>query len=199
MLLVRASLIALAAALAAPNAFAQDPKPTGDKTAQKQRAATKKKAKDPGPEASFPGFEMLPDGGSRVFVDITRKVEVVEHVSPGLVTYTLKGVHVPSSNDQNALETYYYNTPVVRAKLRKAKKETDLFIQLRGDAQPTFRIVDMRSGAVRLEVDFKPGSFAASEKDPPPATVVDRDKPRTKKKGGGQNAPSPPPAKGPKP
>lgn len=199
MRIVRASFVALAALLVAPSLLAEDAKPPADRGAA--RARGKRKTKDAGPEASFPGFQMLPAGGSRVFVDVSRKVEVTEHVSPGLVTYALKGVHLDSGNDQNPLETYYYNTPVVRARLKRVKvkkdNEVDLVIQTRGDAQPTFRVVEQKGGSMRLEVDFPAGTFA-TDKDPPPPPVTDK-KIKLRKTAATAQSAGTPKVKGPKP
>src|SRR5687768_50842 len=47
-----------------------------------------------GPLATFPGFEQLPDGGSRLFVHLTQAVPVEERRATGSVTYVLKGAHL---------------------------------------------------------------------------------------------------------
>ena len=184
------SLVVIASLLASPLALAQEKAAGADAKAPAAPAwkAKKKKAtKDPGPIAHFPGFEMLPDGGSRVFVDVTKKIEVTEQIAAGTVTYVLKDTNVESYNDLHALETYYHPTPVIRVRLRRVKKETSLHIALRGDVKPTYRIVEQRDGGVRLEVDFPPGA-AGKDGDPippdAPATPATspRNVPKVKKK-----------------
>jgi hypothetical protein len=176
-------------------ARAEDPKPGAPAakaaTAPQPRRAARakgKKDKESLGVAQFPGFQMLPDGSSRVFVDISRKVDVTEHVAAGFVTYELKDSRIEATNDLNPIETYYFNTPVIRARLRRDKKDKDLslVISLRGEAKPTYRVNEMRDGSVRLEVDFPPGNYVTAGRDiePPPADRgPSKDQKDDKKKG----------------
>ena len=52
-----------------------------------------------GPLATFPGFEQLPDGGSRLFVQLSQTVAVEERRAQGSVTYVLRGAHLRVNND----------------------------------------------------------------------------------------------------
>lgn len=153
--------------LAAPTAFAEEgakPKMGPARLGAKKIA----KAKDPGTIARFPGFEAKDDGGSRIFVDLSRSAVVTDHASGLFLTYSLGDVHIEAGNDRNALETYFHNTPVLRARLRRHKKETVLEIVLRAESTATHRVVETKTG-FRLEVDFPAGKFAAQrDRDTPP-------------------------------
>ena len=168
MRITRLATLLLAAALGLavlPTAAHADPK--DKKTAAQKR---KKKEKDPGTIARFPGFETKDDGGSRIFVDVSRSIQVQEHSSGLFLTFNMGDVHIEAGNDKNALETYFHNTPVLRARLKRHKKDTVLEIQLRADAKATSRVVETKQGTFRLEVDFAAGSFAGSkDRDRPPA------------------------------
>jgi hypothetical protein len=117
--------------------------------------------------ATYPGFQMRDDGGSRVFVNLTKSVDVEEHKAAGVVTYLLKGARVVHRNNENALVTVLFNTPVTRAKLTDAPghKGILLVIDLRGDASPTYKL-DTADGATRLIVDFPQGQYLDENGEP---------------------------------
>ena len=58
------------------------------------------------PIATLPGFEMLADGASRFFVQLTKTVEVEETRTNNRLTYRLKGARVAHMNNENALAWY---------------------------------------------------------------------------------------------
>jgi hypothetical protein len=115
------------------------------------------------PVATLPGFEMLPDGGSRVFVEVTRKVEVEERRTARVLTYVLKGARVVLRNNENALVTVHFNTPVTEARLLPRGNDLVLTIDLRADAAPSFRVIGEGAGATTLQIDFAKGSFLPSD------------------------------------
>jgi hypothetical protein len=115
--------------------------------------------------ATYPGFTMRDDGGSRVFVQLTRPVTVEEHRAAGEITYLLKGAHVTERNNENALVTVHFNTPVSRARLRPVGGGLALTIELRGAAQPTYK-VEGADGGSRLVIDFPEGHFLDESGEP---------------------------------
>ncbi len=145
----------LGLSLAAPAASAEEAKPRPKIAAAKKIA----KAKETGPTARFPGFESLDGGGSRIFVELSKPVSVSEQASDLILTYSLGDVRIETGNDKNALETYFLETPVLRARLRRHKKDTVLEIVLRAQATAKHRVVET-SGGARLEVDFPPGKYS---------------------------------------
>lgn len=108
---------------------------------------------------TYPGFRLLPEGKSRVFVELTRAVAIDERRSRGTVTYTLRGANVPVRNNRNPLITTHFVTPVARARLVPTAADVDLVIELRGDVAPTHQVVSSEGGGARLEVDFPAGDF----------------------------------------
>jgi hypothetical protein len=174
---LRFGAVLAALALSGPLAAAQEkPAPAKPQPAvgpAARAAAAKKKKKELGPLVGSPGLEMLPDGGSRIFLPISAPLTITEHVSPGQLSYVLENGRIDVYNSENALETYYFNTPVVRARLQRLKKkDLQLVIFLRADVKATYRVVENKNGTVRLEVDFPPGTYAndgAGRPPPPPA------------------------------
>lgn len=133
-----------------------------------------KKKVEPRPTAEFPGFEMIKDGGgSRLYVDLSKRVDVTEHLSAGTITYVFKDARVDSYNDTNPLELFYFDTPAVRARMHVVKKDVVLTIALRADVKATTRTVDTPQGA-RFEIDFPAGSYA--EKAAPAVPKVEKKK-----------------------
>jgi hypothetical protein len=122
-------------------------------------AAHPAKAHSEGPIATLPGFEMLPEGGSRLFVEMSQTVGVEEKKSQRTLTYVLRGTRVVHRNNENALVTVHFNTPVTRARLLPSGHDLLFSIDLRADATPTWKIVNESDGTATLQIDFPKGSF----------------------------------------
>ena len=119
-----------------------------------------------GPIATLPGFLLLPEGGSRLFVELTQNVAVEEKPVAGGITYVLKGAHVVKRNNENALVTVHFNTPVTRARLLPAGGDLHFVIELRQNVKPTWKLVPAKDGAAVLQIDFPGGSFLPHEDSP---------------------------------
>jgi hypothetical protein len=141
----------------------------------------KKKGQDApitGPIATYPGFRMLDGGGSRVFVTLSKKVNVTEHKAQGKLTYRIQGVRVPARTNRLPLLTTFFSTPVSRAELVERDGDVDLVIDVRTAAAAQFRVVENDKGA-ELQVDFpkiaiEEPAAAAGPAAPPPAATVSR-------------------------
>ncbi len=116
-----------------------------------------------GPLATFPGFEALPDGGSRLFVQLNQNVPVEERRAAGSVTYVLKGAHLRVHNDSNALVTVHFNTPVFRARLVPQGNDLLFVLELRGAATPTFKMNANQDKTSTLQIEFAKGDFLSGD------------------------------------
>jgi len=164
-----------------------------------------------GPLATFPGFEQLPDGGSRVFVQISQNVPVEERRAQGSITYVLKGAHVRVHNDTNTLVTVHFNTPVATAKLIPSGNDALLVVNLRATSSPTFKVTDNTDKSSTLTIDFAKGDFGNADtvtQTPDTPSQPTARKVGRSKRGGAPPAPPPapngapppaPPPAGPKP
>jgi hypothetical protein len=147
-----------------------------------------------GPTVNIPGFEQLPDGGSRLFVQLSQSVPVEERRAQGSITYILKGAHVRVWNNTNALVTVHFNTPVYRARLVPAGNDLHFVVELRAAASPAFKMNEAPDKSAMLTVDFPKGDFS----QPPepsagqPATGA-KPGPRGRGNGDVKGAPPPPP------
>ncbi len=128
-----------------------DPKPVQTQHRRVSRA--------PGPVATLPGFEMLPDGGSRFFVEMTQNVPVEEKKAAGTITYVIKGEHVAKMNNENALVTVHFNTPVSRARLLPSGRDLHFVLELRANVTPTFKVTPAKDGSAILQIEFPKGNF----------------------------------------
>jgi hypothetical protein len=112
-----------------------------------------------GPVATLPGFEMLAEGGSRLFVELSQNVQVDERRARGSLTYVLHGAHVTVHNNTNPLVTVHFNTPVATARLVPAGHDLLFVVALRADASPTWKLNPGKEGSSVLTVDFPKGSY----------------------------------------
>lgn len=115
---------------------------------------------------------MLADGSSRFFVQLTQTVQVEEKKAAGTVTYVLKGAHVALRNNENALVTVHFNTPVTSARLIPVHEGLAFILSLRANVAPTYKTVAAKDGSSILEIDFAKGSYVAPADAQGPALPV---------------------------
>lgn len=165
-------LLALTLFVASPPLSAEEraPERSSSSEAKPSRAANAGKGKarqkkgkgmgsKEGPVALFTGFRVLPDGGTRVFVDLSSRVAVTKREAQGELTYTLKGARLAAKNNKNALVTTHFNTPVSRARLVPVDDDIELVIELRTETSPSHRILRRDGEVAQLQVDFPAGTF----------------------------------------
>lgn len=151
----------------------KDKKPTltpgyswSDKPAKKGKWRPRKQVKfDPNtPIATYPGFRMLADGSSQVWVQVTRKVSVTAPNTSGMPTFVLAGAQVAVHNNTNALVTEYFDTPLARAKLKADAGGAQLVLELRENVAVKQRIVDGPRGSMVLYIDLPKAQKSYSER-----------------------------------
>jgi hypothetical protein len=104
------------------------------------------------PLATYPGFRMLANGTSRIWVQVSKPVDVQVRRAGGTVTYVLPGVNVGVRNNTNPLVTTHFNTPVSRARLVPDRAGVLLVLELRETAEPAHKVVKSAYGTMTLEV-----------------------------------------------
>jgi hypothetical protein len=128
--------------------------------------------------ATFTGFEMLADGGSRLFVQLDKTVDVEQAkdvevapkphgrkgkraaaVATNRLVFTFKGAELEHFNDSHSLETVHFNTPVLRARLEPAGRNLRLVVVLRADATPTLKSVPAKDNGSIVQIDFPQGTY----------------------------------------
>lgn len=144
-----------------------------------------------GVAVTFTGFDEQPDGTSRLYVKLSRAVDV-EPVSSGThLEYFLVGATIPIRNNKNPLITRHFGVQVMSARLvsegpakekAKTRKRTKakappqpdtgrlgvrLVIETREPVKPRSRMVKNQDGTAIFIVDF-----ARPSKPPPPEPDV---------------------------
>lgn len=167
-------LFALGVTGIAISAAAQSKKPATNFTVPGSRDSTSVGSKEGAPRgrrapaararadaavATFPGFRLLPDGRSRIYVELTRQVSVDERRAEGTLIYVIHDARVPVRNNRNALITTHFATPVARARLLSAGANIELIIDLRKSTSATQKVVAGENGGARLEIDFPAGDY----------------------------------------
>jgi hypothetical protein len=112
-----------------------------------------------GSDALMSGFETRANGGTRLFVELTRPVEYDARPTRGTITYVLKGAHVERRNNQNPLVTVHFNTPVNAARLVPHGRDLWFVVDLRANVQPIATLDPQKGGGVVLSVEFPKGEY----------------------------------------
>ncbi len=115
-----------------------------------------------GPVVQMPGFEPTPDGGSRLFVQLSQSVPVEERKARGSITYVLKGASPRVWNNTNALVTVHFNTPVSRARLVPHGADLLFIVELRAAAAPTWKMAESQDKTSTLQIEFPKGDYLAT-------------------------------------
>jgi hypothetical protein len=179
-----------------PAKFAVPGSPDSVSMGSKERAAARGRrghgqARADAAVATFPGFRLLPDGRSRIYVELTKAVSVDERRAEGMLIYVIHDARVPVRNNRNALITTHFATPVGRARLLTSGPDVELIIDLRKAVSASQKIVAGDNGGSRLEVDFPAGDY------PPMPGLFDPPAAKGRAREGDEPEPSdPPPAQG---
>jgi hypothetical protein len=107
---------------------------------------------------TWPGFQMRPDGSSRVFIQSTSPIGHTVSQKGNLLLIDLGDARVSGETNQFALYTRFFNTPVVRAQLKPGPRAV-LEIELRASVQPSISTEQAASGFHFLYVDFPAGQY----------------------------------------
>jgi hypothetical protein len=122
-------------------------------------------AAQPGSAAlvTWPGFQLLPGGGSRVFIQTSVAVSPSLRRNGTQLVISLPGVSLPPGNVRRPLDTSFFNTPVksVRVKYRKGSGAS-VEVELRKGAASV--AADLRSekaanGYFFVYLDFPAGEY----------------------------------------
>jgi hypothetical protein len=113
------------------------------------------------PVVTWPGFQMTPDGGSRVFVQTTHEAKPELKREGGNVVVTILGVSLPPGNSRLPLETHFFNTPLKNARLKPREGGVSIVLELKAGstAVPTVRAEKADNGFYFVYVEFPPGNY----------------------------------------
>lgn len=113
---------------------------------------------------------MEPSGGSRFFVETTGPVPTEVRASTGRVEIVFHDTTVHLANSRRWLETQFFETPVLRARLERRGHDMVLVMQLRASVSPVLSTGADPSGFMFTYVDFASGHYLPDT--PPPIAAA---------------------------
>lgn len=108
---------------------------------------------------TWPGFQMLPGGGSRVFIQTSTPVAPELKRDGDGWQILLPGVALPGGNTRRPLSTQYFNTPVTSVRTVARGHAVAVLLSMRAKLQPTVRTERSQSGYFYTFVEFPPGAY----------------------------------------
>lgn len=115
---------------------------------------------------TWPGFQMRPDGSSRVFIQSTTALETQPTAAAGKYTLHLPGAHVSGGTNRLPLDTRYFNTPVTKVSLSSDRSGVTLVLDLRAEVTPSISSEKGSAGYFFTYIDLPKGNYAASNAKP---------------------------------
>lgn len=113
-----------------------------------------------GNEIMWPGFQMLPGGGSRVFVQATGPISTTARTEADKLLVSLGSARLVHENNGRPLITRYFNTPVIEASVDITAGQATLVLSLRSAVEPSIRTEQASAtGYHFVYVDFPPGQY----------------------------------------
>jgi hypothetical protein len=114
---------------------------------------------------TWPGFQMLPGGGSRFFVQTNAAVSAQVSTSEGRVEIVFPNTAIHLGNSRRYLETAYFETPVMRAHLERRRNDMVLVMQMRANVVP--QISSGSEGTFFFTyIDFAAGQYRPADLGP---------------------------------
>ncbi len=116
---------------------------------------------------TWPGFQLMPDGRSRIFIQTT--VPVTHDISHHgkRIEVRIKDTKLPGSNNKRRVITKYFNTPVMETKLRKHRRDVIAALILRQDVMPEVSTETANTGYYFIYLTFPAGQYVENPQPPP--------------------------------
>lgn len=108
---------------------------------------------------TWPGFQMLSDGGSRVFVQTTVEVKPELKRSGANWLLFLPGCSLAQGNVRLPLDTQYFNTPLTSVRAKAIEGGVGILLDVRDRAEPRVRTEKGPNGFFFVYVEFAPGQY----------------------------------------
>lgn len=110
---------------------------------------------------TWPGFQMMPNGGSRVFVQTSVEVtpELKRDGQSDNWQIVLAHVALPPGNARRPLDTHFFNTPVTSIRTLARGQGVVVLLGMRAKLKPVVRTERAQSGYFFTYLEFPAGSF----------------------------------------
>ena len=109
---------------------------------------------------SWVGFQPMPGGGSRFFLQLSREVPYQGQSSDGRFEILLPNTRVHLRNTLRPLETRFFDTPVLRADAVRRGRDMVVVFELRAEVAPRLSSAEGQSGYRFIYVDWPEGDYA---------------------------------------
>lgn len=114
------------------------------------------------PVVTWPGFQLRADGASRFFIQTNQPIAPELLTEARRVRVRLRGTGVHLWNNRRWLETRFFNTPVLRARIERHRRDAFLVLELRADVIPRVSS-EQANGFHFVFVEFPPGNYVPAE------------------------------------
>ncbi len=148
---------------------------TGHPPPRARRLAARRGARARSEIITWPGFQAQSGGASRFFVQTTGPVTTQIHASPGRVEIIFPDTVVNLSNSRRWLETQFFETPVLRARLERRRRDMVLVMYLRAGVTPSVSQSTDTNGFNFTYIDFPAGHYLPDAPIPVPPPPSRRD------------------------
>lgn len=113
---------------------------------------------------TWPGFQPRADGASRFFLQLTSRAQYEARSESGRFVVTLRGVRIPDRQTRRLLDTRFFNTAVVTARLeRRGRRDVAFVFELRADVTPTVSLEVAPDGYTFVFIEFPAGHWLPRE------------------------------------
>jgi len=128
-----------------------------------RRVVRRQQRRSRGQILTWPGFAPLGDGSSRFFIQTTNPVVSEVQVEDGRVVVLFRNTTIHLRNSGRWLETRFFNTPVLRARLERRRRDMALVLVMRPGAASMPRVNSEAAPGGNFHytyIDFAPGNYA---------------------------------------
>lgn len=127
---------------------------------------------------TWPGFEQRQGGSSRFFLQVSSLIVTEQNSTNNRFELILRNANTHVGNTRRWLETRFFNTPVLRARVeRRGRRDLAVVFHLRANVTPQVSTAPGAGGFHFIFVDFPSGNYGPADSrgaDPlPPAPAAD--------------------------
>lgn len=105
---------------------------------------------------TWPGFQLLSNNGSRIFLQTTYSPQFETQITGSQIIVKLRNSKIYLHTNRYPLLTQHFSTPVQSARLLQSRKNVDLIIDLKRSVQPNIYSEPGSNGFYFLFVEFPP-------------------------------------------
>lgn len=112
------------------------------------------------PTITWPGFQMRPDGSSRVFIQSNKPLDPkVLKAADGKFELELPGAHVAAKTNRLPLDTRFFNTPVKKVSVNAARSGAIVELDLRAPVTPQITSEQGPAGYYFTYIELPKGEY----------------------------------------